>query len=290
RGETVDEVVGAVQVMRSKVTPIEAPPGAIDCCGTGGDASGTYNISTAVSFVLAAHGVPVAKHGNRNLSSKSGAADVLAALGVNLDAPMDVVQACLDEVGVCFLFAIRHHGAMRHVGPSRAEMGTRTIFNLLGPLSNPAGVRRQLVGVFDGNWAAPMAEVLGRLGTERAMVVHGSDGLDEMTTTGPTHIAELKGGKVTEYDITPSDVGLAISNKDDLKGGDASENADALRAVLAGDAGAYRDIVLLNAAGALMVADRCDTLSDGVALAAQAIKSGKAAHKLEMLVEVSNRE
>lgn len=289
RGETVDEVVGAARVMREKAIGIAAPVGAIDCCGTGGDATGTYNISTAVSFVLAANGVPVAKHGNRALSSKSGAADVLGALGVNLEAPLELVQTALDEAGVCFLFAIRHHGAMRHVGPSRAELGTRTIFNLLGPLSNPAGVKRQLVGVFDGAWAAPVAEVLGRLGTERAMVVHGSDGLDEITTTGPTHVAELKDGTVSEYDITPEDAGLPYAKPADLKGGDAEQNAVALRDVLKGAPGPFRDIVLLNAAAALMVADKCATLKEGVALAAKAIDDGRAWKRLEHLIEITNR-
>ncbi len=289
RGETVDEVVGAARVMRQKALAIKAPPGAIDCCGTGGDASGTYNISTAVSFVLAALGVPVAKHGNRALSSKTGAADVLASLGVNLDAPIELVQAALDEAGVSFLFAIRHHGAMRHVGPSRAELGTRTIFNLLGPLSNPAGVKRQLIGVFDGAWAAPIAKVLGRLGTERAMVVHGSDGLDEITTTGPTHVAELKDGDVREYDISPEDVDLPIADAADLKGGDADENARALRAVLTGETGPFRDIVVLNAAAALMVADKCETLKEGVSLAAGALDDRRALKKLDQLVAITNR-
>ena len=289
RGETVDEVVGAARVMRDKVLAIQAPPGAIDCCGTGGDATGTYNISTAVSFVLAALGVPVAKHGNRALSSKAGAADVLNALGVNLDAPLELVQASLDEAGVCFLFAIRHHGAMRHVGPSRAELGTRTIFNLLGPLSNPAGVKRQLVGVFDGRWVGPVAEVLGRLGAERAMVVHGSDGLDEITTTGPTHVAELKDGKVREYDIAPEDAGLPRAEPSALKGGDAAGNAEAMRALLHGAPGPYRDIVVLNAAAALMVADKCASLAEGAALAAGAIDDGSAWGRVERLVDVTNR-
>ncbi|MGH6932232.1 MAG: anthranilate phosphoribosyltransferase, partial [Dongiaceae bacterium] len=201
RGETVEEITGAVRAMRAKMTRIEPPPDAMDTCGTGGDASGTWNVSTAASFVVAACGVPVAKHGNRALSSKTGAADVLTALGVNIEADMEWVRKALWEASICFLMAPRHHSAMRHVGPTRVELGTRTIFNLMGPLSNPAGVKRQLTGVFSQAWIVPMAEVLGKLGTERAWVFHGSDGLDELTTTGPSFVAELKNGKVSTFEV-----------------------------------------------------------------------------------------
>jgi anthranilate phosphoribosyltransferase len=288
RGETVDEITGAVRIMRAKATRLDAPPGAVDVCGTGGDASGTRNISTAVSFVVAAAGVPVAKHGNRALSSKSGAADVLAALGVNLDADLRLVRQALWEENICFLLATRHHSAMRHVGPTRVELGTRTIFNLCGPLSNPAGAARQLVGVFAAEWVEPVARVLAKLGTERAWVVHGSDGLDELTTTGPSLVAALEDGAVRTFEVTPADAGLAIAEPAALKGGDAEDNAAALLALLAGEAGAYRDIVLLNAAAALVVGGRAGTLKDGAALAARQIDSGAARHVLDRLVAITN--
>jgi len=244
RGETVDEITGAVRTMRAKALAVKAPDGAIDVVGTGGDGSGTYNISTAAAIVVAACGVPVAKHGNRALSSKSGAADVLAALGVNLDADMALVERSISEAGIGFLMAPRHHSAMKYVGPARVEMGTRTIFNLLGPLSNPAGVKRQFTGVFARDWIEPLANVLKNLGCEAAWVVHGSDGLDEMTTTGPTYVAELKNGKVKTFEVTPEDAGLPTARPADLKGADAQHNADALTAVLDGAEGAYRDVVL----------------------------------------------
>lgn len=288
RGETVPEITGAARIMRAKALTVEAPAGAMDCCGTGGDASGTYNISTAVSFVLAAAGVPVAKHGNRALSSKSGAADVLQALGVNTDADMALVKRALWEANVCFLMAPRHHSAMRHVGPVRVELATRTLFNLLGPLSNPADTKRQLIGVFAEQWVEPLAHVLARLGTERAWIVHGSDGLDEITTTGPTQVAALAGGKVETFRIAPEDAGLPRAKPEDLKGGDAEANATALKAVLAGASGPYRDIVLLNAAGALIVADKVTSLTDGVALAAALLDNGQAAAALDRLVAISN--
>jgi anthranilate phosphoribosyltransferase len=288
RGETVDEITGAARIMRAKALTLEAPEGAIDCCGTGGDGAGTYNISTAVSFVLAGAGVPVAKHGNRALSSRSGAADVLAALGVNIDADMELVKRALWEANLCFLMAPRHHGAMRHVGPTRVELGTRTIFNLLGPLSNPAGTRRQLVGVFSEQWLEPLAAVLGKLGAERAWVVHGSDGLDEVTTTGPTTIAEWHDGGVRVFQVHPEEVGLARALPDDLKGADAEANAAMLRALLSGTPGAYRDVVLLNAAAALIVAGRAETLQDGAALAAEIIDSGRARLALDRLVAITN--
>jgi anthranilate phosphoribosyltransferase len=288
RGETVEEITGAVRAMRGKMTPIEAPLGAIDTCGTGGDGVGTWNISTAASFVVAACGVPVAKHGNRGLSSKSGAADVLTALGVNVEADMALVKQALWEANICFMMAPRHHSAMRHVGPTRVELGTRTIFNLMGPLSNPAGAVRQLTGVFSRAWIAPMAEVLGKLGSEHAWVVHGNDGIDELTTTGPSHVAELKAGKVTTYEINPEDAGLKRARAEDLRGGDPETNALALSALLDGHIGPYRDIVLLNAAAALIVAGKVLTLREGVEMAAEAIDSGAARAKLAQLIAITN--
>ena len=289
RGETVDELVGAARVMRAKALRIPAPPGAIDTCGTGGDASGTYNISTGAALVVAACGVPVAKHGNRALSSRSGSADVLAALGVNLDADMSLVAESLRSNNIGFLMAPRHHAAMRHVGPTRVELGTRTIFNLLGPLSNPAGATRQLLGVFHRQWVKPLAEVLGLLGSERAWVVHGSDGLDELTTTGQSYVAELKNGKVTTFEVAPEDAGLKRASVEALKGGDPTANAGAIRDMLAGKPGAYRDIVLLNAAAALVIAGQAADLKAGVALAAEAIASGRAQATLDKLVATSRQ-
>ena len=289
RGETVPELTGAARVMRAKALRIDAPPGAMDTVGTGGDASGTYNISTATAFVVAAAGVPVAKHGNRALSSKTGAADVLSRLGVNLDADMSLVREALWEDGICFLMAPRHHSAMRHVGPTRVELGTRTLFNLLGPMTNPAGVTMQLVGTFAREWARPMAETLRELGSKRCWVVHGSDGLDEITTTGPTAVVEVKGGQLREFEIAPEDAGLPRARPADLKGGQPEENARALRAVLDGETGPYRDIVLLNSAAALVVADRAGDLREGAEMAAQMIDLGLARTKLERLVEITNR-
>lgn len=289
RGETVEEITGAVSVMRDKMLPVEAPDDAIDIVGTGGDASGSYNVSTCTALVVAGCGVPVAKHGNRALSSRSGAADTLAALGVNIEASPAQIGACIREAGIGFMFAPAHHSAMRHVGPSRVELGTRTIFNLLGPLSNPARVRRQLVGVFSPQWVEPLAHVLKSLGCEAAWVVHG-DGLDEITTTGPTSVAALEDGAVRSFEITPEDVGLKRVPFDALKGGDAEENAAALRDVLAGTASPYRDIVLFNAAASLVVAGKAASLTDGVTMAADSIDSGKASAVLETLAVVSQRE
>ena len=288
RGETVDEITGAAKTMRAKALHIEAPLGAIDTSGTGGDASGTYNISTAAAIVVAACGVPVAKHGNRALSSKSGSAEVLVALGVNIDADMALVKQALWEARIGFLMAPRHHGAMRHVAGARVELGTRTIFNLLGPVSNPAGAKRQLVGVFAGEWVEPLARVLGNLGSERAWVVHGSDGLDELTTTGPSTVAELKDGTVRTFEVHPEDAGLFLATPADLKGGDADTNAQALSAVLAGEHGPYRDIVLLNAAAALVVADAASDLPAGVARARDAIDSGDARETLAQMIRITN--
>ncbi len=287
RGETVEEIVGAARIMRRNALMIDAPPGTIDTVGTGGDASGTFNISTASALVVAGCGVPVAKHGNRALSSISGAADVLAALGVNIDCDMALVRRALWEVGFCFLMAPRHHSATRHVGPTRVELGTRTIFNLLGPLSNPAGTRRQLVGVFAPEWVRPMAEVLGRLGAERAWVVHGA-GIDEMTTAGTTKVAEWRDGRVTEFEVAPEDAGLRPARLDDLKGGEPAHNAALLRDLLAGAQGPLRDIVLLNSAAALVIAGQAEELRHGVDLAATAIDSGAARDVLDRFVAMTN--
>ncbi len=289
RGETVDEIAGAVRTMREKMTRIAAPAGAMDIVGTGGDAKGTHNISTAAAFVVAGAGVPVAKHGNRAVSSKAGAADVLQALGVNLECDMALVEKALKDAGIAFLMAPRHHGAMRHVGPARAELGVRTIFNILGPLSNPAGVKRQLTGAFSRHWIKPMAEVLGKLGCERAWVVHGSDGLDELTTTGPSYVAEWRDGRVLTFEIVPEEAGIPRANNPAvLKGGNAEDNARAIREILAGGHGPLRDIVLFNAAAALAIAGKATTLKDSAALAARAIDEGRARAALDSLVRITN--
>jgi len=288
RGETVEEITGAVRAMRAKMARIEAPTGAIDTCGTGGDQSGSWNISTGAALVAAAAGVPVAKHGNRAMSSKTGTADVLQALGVNIEADMSLVRKALWEAGICLMLAPRHHSAMRHVGPTRVELGTRTIFNLMGPLSNPAGAKRQLIGVFSRDWIETLATVLGRLGTERAWVVHGSDGMDEITTTGPTYVAELKDGKVRRFEVTPEEFGVPRASAADLKGGDSATNALALTALLDGHPSPYRDVVLFNAAAALMLAGKAADLKAGKALAEAAIDSGKARAVLAKLVAITN--
>jgi anthranilate phosphoribosyltransferase len=288
RGETVDEITGAVRTMRAKMTRISAPEGAMDVVGTGGDGSGTFNISTGAAFVVAGAGVPVAKHGNRALSSKSGAADVLSSLGVNLEADFPVIEQAMAEAGIGFLMAPRHHSAMRFVGPVRVEMGVRTIFNILGPMSNPADVKRQFTGVFSKDWVMPMAETLRNLGCEAAWVVHGSDGLDELTTTGPTHVAALKDGEIREFEVSPTDVGIAIADPADLKGGNPEANAAALRSMLGGDTGAYRDIVLLNAGASLVVAGKADDLAAGVEMAAKSIDSGAALAALDKLVMITS--
>ena len=289
RGETVDEITGAASVMREMALHVPAPADAIDTCGTGGDASGTYNISTAVAFVAAGAGVKVAKHGNKALTSKSGSADVLRALGVRLELEPDAIARCIDTAGVGFMFAPQHHAAMKHVGPVRTELGTRTIFNVLGPLSNPAGTRRQLIGVYDRALCEPLAHVLQNLGATHAMVVHGEDGLDEMTTTGTTYVSELADGVVRNYEVTPEDAGLERAATADLVGGDASVNATALSALLDGKKGAYRDIVVLNAAAALKVAGHADTLQAGARQAEAAIDGGKARAALDALVTASNQ-
>ena len=288
RGETPEELVGAARALRSRVLKVEAPAGAIDTVGTGGDHSGTFNISTAVALVTAACGVPVAKHGNRAATSKSGAADVLSELGVNLDVTPETVARALRETNIGFLFAQRHHSAFKHVADVRKQLGLRTIFNLIGPLCNPAGANRQLVGVFAHKWMLPMAEALGRLGSERAWVVHGSDGLDEITTTGPTYAAELLDGKVRTFEILPEDIGLKRAKPEDLKGGDAATNAAALRTLLHGRGGPYRDIVVLNTAAALIIAGKVTDLRSGADLALDAIVNGKAAKVLASLVAITN--
>ncbi|AZO62913.1 anthranilate phosphoribosyltransferase [Mesorhizobium sp. M1A.F.Ca.IN.022.07.1.1] len=287
RGEAVSEISGAVATMRAKMLRVEAPRGAIDIVGTGGDNSHSVNISTGSAFVIAAAGVPVAKHGNRGLSSLTGAADVLMALGVKVDIAPETIGRCIQEAGVGFMFAPAHHPAMKHVGPVRGELGTRTIFNLLGPLSNPAGVGRQMVGVFLPEWIMPVAETLKALGTDHAWIVHG-DGYDEITTTGETQVAELAGGEIRTFTLTPEAVGLKRHNKEDLRGGEAAYNAKALRDMLGGAAGAYRDTVLMNAGAGLVVAGKATTLGDGIEAAAQAIDSGRALAVLDKLIEISN--
>ncbi|KND20538.1 anthranilate phosphoribosyltransferase [Pannonibacter phragmitetus] len=288
RGESVDEVTGAVASMRARMLPVEVQGDAIDIVGTGGDATGSYNISTCTALVVAGCGVPVAKHGNRSLSSKSGSSEALAQLGVNIDIGPDKIAACVDKAGIGFMFAPLHHAAMKHVGPTRMELGTRTIFNLLGPLSSPARVKRQMTGVFDGRWVEPIAQVLKNLGSEAVWIVHGSDGMDEITTTGPTKVAELKNGTIRSFEITPEDAGLPRARFEDLKGGTPEENAAALRAVLSGAKNAYRDVVLFNAAASLIVAGKAADLKDGVAQAARSIDTGDALDRLERLVAVSN--
>lgn len=290
RGETVDEITGGAMTMRAKMRRIEAPPEAMDIVGTGGDAKGTYNISTGSALVVSACGVPVAKHGNRAFSSRSGSADVLTALGVNIDADPEVVQRSISEASIGFMMAPRYHDAMRHVGGTRVDLGTRTIFNLLGPISNPAGVKRLLLGVFAREWVEPLGQVLGKLGTERAWVVHGGDGLDELTTTGPSHVAELKDGEVHTFEVNPEDAGLEPARLEDLLGADPETNARAMLDMLDGKASAFRDIILYNSAAALLVADKVDDLKAGVARAAAAIDSGEARAKLNHLVALSRQE
>ncbi len=288
RGETVAEITGAVEAMRAKMLLVKAPKGAIDVVGTGGDNSGSYNVSTLAAIIVAACGAPVAKHGNRAASSKSGTADTLGALGVKIGIAPEAVERCIREAGIGFMMAPTHHAAMRHVGPTRVELGTRTIFNLLGPLSNPAGVRRQLIGVFSAAWLEPMAEVLRNLGAERVWITHGADGLDEMSTASATSIVELNCGAIRSFEITPEQFGLKRAQTADLKGGDAAHNAAALTAVLEGAKNPYRDIAILNAAGALVVVGKVGDLGEGLGLAAKARDSGGARATLAKLVEVSN--
>jgi len=289
RGETVAEITGAVIAMRERMLRVAAPPGAIDIVGTGGDGHGTLNISTLAALITAACGVPVAKHGNRAASSKSGASDVLSALGVGLElAPRDV-ETCIKEAGIGFMAARTHHLSMRHAALVRAELGTRTIFNLLGPLANPAGVKYQVLGVFAKAWLEPLARVLRNLGSKRVWLVHGSDGLDEATTTGPSFVTALDRGEIRSFEILPEDTGIARAALTDLAGGDPAANAAALRGVLGGAKNAYRDIAILNAAIALIVAGKAEHLKHGAALAAAAIDDGRVAGTLAKLVKVSNR-
>jgi anthranilate phosphoribosyltransferase len=288
RGETIDEITGAVSAMRAKMLKVKAPADAIDVVGTGGDGSGSVNVSTCAALIVAGVGVPVAKHGNRALSSRSGAADVLAALGVKIDLSPEQVSRCITEAGIGFMFAPAHHPAMKNVNPTRVELATRTIFNLLGPLSNPAGVTKQMVGVFSRQWVQPLAQVLKNLGSQVVWVVHGSDGLDEITLTGPTFVAALENGAIRSFEVSPEDVGLKRVPGEALKGGDAAANAFALRNVLAGQPSPYRDVALLNAAAALIVAGRAKDLKEGMALGARSLDDGNAAERLKRLIEVSN--
>jgi anthranilate phosphoribosyltransferase len=288
RGEALDEIVGAVSAMRGRMLRVTAPGDAMDIVGTGGDHSGSYNISTLASMIVAGCGVPVAKHGNRAASSRSGAADVLTALGVKIGLDTDGLERCLREAGLCFMFAQAHHASMRHVAPVRVELGTRTLFNLLGPLSNPAGVSRQLIGVFSEAWLEPLTQVLHELGSETVWTVHGSDGLDEITTTGPTHVVALENGAIRRFTISPQDVGLALARAEDLKGAEPEHNASELRAVLEGRRTAYRDVAVLNAAAALVVAREAKDLRDGFERASHAVDSGAARGVLERLVKASN--
>ena len=288
RGESVEEITGAVEAMRAKMLRVNAPADAVDVVGTGGDNSGSYNVSTLAALIVAACGAPVAKHGNRALSSRSGAADTLGVLGVKVGISPEAVERCIREAGIGFMMAPTHHAAMRHVGPARVELGTRTIFNLLGPLSNPAGAKRQLIGVFSAAWLEPMAEVLRNLGSERVWVTYGADGLDEMTTATSTKIVELDKGDIRAFEITPEEFGLKRAHPSELKGGDATHNAAALIAVLEGAKTPYRDIATLNAAGALVVAAKARNLKEGIEMAAHALDSGAARATLAKLVAVSN--
>ncbi len=287
RGETAEELAGGARALRAKMQRVRAPKGAIDIVGTGGDHHGTYNVSSCSAFVVAGAGVPVAKHGNRAFTSKSGAADVLAALGIGLELPIEVLEKALAEANICFLMAPRHHSAMRNVAGPRVELApSRTIFNLLGPMSNPALVTRQLVGVFDRRWLKPVAQALGQLGLERALVVHGQDGMDELTTTTKSWAASLENGKVSEIEIAPEEIGVKRASLAELKGGDADHNAAAIRFVLSGRRDSFRDIVVLNSAAALMVAGVARDLKDGAAMAAASIDGGKALKSLETLVRI----
>ncbi|UCM89965.1 anthranilate phosphoribosyltransferase [Streptomyces marincola] len=288
RGETVDEITGAATSLRGRMRTVEAPLGAVDIVGTGGDASGSYNISTCAALIVAGADVPVAKHGNRALSSRSGATDVLGALGVRTDLSSAEVEHCLSAAGIGFMHAPNHHPALQHVAPTRVELATRTVFNILGPLLNPAGVRHHLVGVYSRHWVEPLARVLGELGSTHALVVHGSDGLDEVTTTGPTYVAELVDGVVKTFEITPGEVGIRTARPEELRGGTPAHNAASLRAVLDRAQGPYRDIAVLNAAAALLAASHVTDLRQGVALAAGSIDSGRAGERLSALIAASN--
>ena len=287
RGETVDEIAGAVSIMRQKMVPVDAPEDAIDIVGTGGDGTNTYNISTLAALIVAGAGVPVAKHGNRALSSKSGTADALSQLGVKLDIEPDMISRCIREAGIGFMFAQLHHPAMRHVGPARVELGARTIFNIVGPLSSPARVKKQLFGVYSPEWLVPGAEALRDLGLTSAWVVHGS-GLDEITTTGPSQVAELKDGAIRTFELTPDNFGVETVSLDAIRGGDGTVNAAALRDVLGGAKTAYRDVALCNAAASLIVAGKAKDVTEGMHLASQSLDTGSAARALDALIAISN--
>ncbi|WP_339634703.1 anthranilate phosphoribosyltransferase [uncultured Sneathiella sp.] len=288
RGETVEELVGGVSVLREKATYITAPENAVDVVGTGGDGHGTLNISTAAAFVTAGAGVPVAKHGNKAASSRSGTADVQAVLGINTECDFALTERAIREAGIGFMVAYRHHGAMRHVGPTRSELGIRTIFNLLGVMSNPANVKRQLIGVYLPRWMRPMAETLRKLGSTHVWIMEGADGLDELTTTGPSNVVELKNGEITEFEVTPEQFGLKKVPIEALKGGTPERNAEALTALLNGDPGPYRDVALLNAGAAIMIGGKCDTVAEGIELARQSIDTGAALNAFETLKRISN--
>lgn len=289
KGETPEELLGAVRSMRAKAITIRAPKGAIDIVGTGGSGGNTLNISSAVAFVVAACGVPVAKHGNRAVTSRSGSSDVLAALGINLEPDFDTLEECLSSTNICFLFAPRHHPAMRHVAAVRRELGVRTIFNLLGPLTNPANVTRHLIGVYEPEWLGSMAEVLRELGSEVAWLVSGADDMDEITTTGMTDVVELRNHSIRHFSLTPQQVGLTVSHVSALHGGDAQHNALEIRRLFRGQRSPYRDIVQMNAAAALVIADRCTDMTDGMRIAGQALDSGAATDVLDRLVQFTNR-
>lgn len=290
RGETVEEYTAAAKVMRAKCKAVTAPDGAMDIVGTGGDGMGTLNISTATAFVVAGAGVTVAKHGNRNLSSKSGAADALGEMGINVMVGVDVVENALKNIGIAFMMAPMHHPAIAHVMPTRTELGTRTIFNILGPLTNPAGVKRQLTGAFSRALIRPMAETLRALGSERAWLVHGSDGTDELSIAGVSWVAALEDGKVTEFEVNPEDAGLPVHPFEDILGGTPAENAGAMRALLDGEKSAYRDAVLLNSAAALLVAGKVTNLKDGAKMAAVSIDSGAAKQKIVALAALTSQK
>ncbi len=288
RGETIEEITGAARLLRARMLTVNAPAGAIDIVGTGGDSHGTYNVSTCAAIVAAGAGARVAKHGNRSVSSLSGASDVLTALGVKVDVGPNVVSRAISQAGVGFMWAPMHHPAMKQWAPVRAELGIRTIFNLLGPLSNPAGVKHQVLGVFDSKWVEPLAHVMKNLGSEHVWIVHGSDGMDELTTTGASIVAELKDGDITIFEVSPEDAGLPRASLADLKGGDAAANAAAIRVLLQGEPGPFRDIVLLNAAAALIVAGKAANLANGVERAARSIDSGAAMAALDKLIAATN--
>jgi len=288
RGETVEEIAAAAEAMRSRAVTVEAPADAIDTAGTGGDGADTFNISTAAALIIAGAGVPVAKHGNKAASSKSGSSEVLEALGVKLDIPPAQITRCIHDANIGFMFAALHHGAVRHAATARKSLGVRTMFNVLGPLSNPASAKRQLLGVFSADLVRPIAEVLPRLGVEAAWVVHGEDGLDELTATGKTYVAELRNGAVREFEITPEDAGLARASAADLKGGDPAQNAAAIKRLLDGEKGPHRDIAVLNAGAALVISGEADAIAAGARLAEKAIDSGAASAALTKLVETSN--